>query len=95
MLSYIHQLSATANRCQQMPLEGSDPLSMIIHSMTSGRWDATSRIVAGLSVIYTLLNLQCFSNSQFPVSFQLTVSSNDADNGHSGSVAVQQSCTGM
>ena len=71
-----------------MLLEGSDLLSIIVHSMTSERWDATSRIVAGLSVIYTLLNLQCFLNPRFPVSFQLTVSSNDVDNGHSGSVAV-------
>ena len=39
-------------------------------------------------LLSTLLNLQCFSNPQFPVSFPLTVSSNGADNGHSGSAAV-------
>ena len=75
----IDQLSATADCCQQTALEGSEPSPMIVH--LSQRWDATSRIVADLSssAVYS---------PQFPVSFPLTVSSNGADNGHDGSVAV-------
>ena len=39
-------------------------------------------------LLSTLLNFQYFSNPRFPVSFRLTVSSNDTDNRHGGSVAV-------
>ena len=71
----IDQLSATADCCQQTALEGSEPLSMIVDS--SEQWDATSRIDGGRPVLLsTLLNLQCFSNPRFPVSFPLTMSSN-------------------
>ena len=43
-------------------------------------------------LLSTLLNLQYFLNPRFPVSFPLTVSSNDTDNGRSGSVAVHRGC---
>ena len=77
----IDQLSATADYCQQTALEGSEPSLMIVH--LSQRWDATLRIMTNLSssAVYS---------SRFPVSFPLTVSSNGADNGHNGSVAVHR-----
>ena len=41
-------------------------------------------------LLSTLLNFQYFSNPWFPISFRLTVSSNDTDNRHGGSVAVHR-----
>ena len=80
----IDQLSATADCCQQTALEGSGSSPMIIHS--SERWDVTSRIVADPAVYSP--KPPAFSNPQFPVSSPLTVSSNGADNGRGGSMAV-------
>ena len=45
----IDQFSATADCCQQTPLEGSEPSPMIVHS--SEQWDATSRIDCGRPVL--------------------------------------------
>ena len=64
-----------------------------LSAITDDRTFIWAVIVADQLIVLlsTLLNLQCFSNPQFPVSFSLTVSSNDTDNGLSGSVAVRTS----
>ena len=73
--------------CWLVSTDGSRRLRAIINDRTF-IWAA---IVANQFrvLLSTLLNFpECFSNFQFPVSFPLTASSNDTDNGHSGSVAV-------
>ena len=75
----INQL-ATADCCQETALKGHHHRWLYIQPR--GSWSAC--------LLSTPLNLQYFWNPRFPLSFQLTVSSNDADIGHSGSVAVHR-----
>ena len=78
----INQLDATADCYQQTALEGLASWLMIVDS--SEGWNATSRIV----VCSAVCSLQTYSSSLSPVSFPLTVASNDVDHSHSGSVAL-------